>query len=131
MLATLPNHFVTSRNQWMQQSHPSHSPTFRSHKQQQSRPTTPYRYHILAPIDSLPQVLADLAAADEAPPWTLDQIAGLVFAGLLVALYFSSTQIDAIVARSQRRQLGLCEECGGLFDPASCQQKNCPSKDRR
>lgn len=79
----------------------------------------------------LHQVVADLAAADEAPPWTLDQIAGLVFAGLLVALYFSSTQIDAIVARSQRKQLELCEECGGLYDAATCQQKNCPSKNKR
>lgn len=131
MCAPLITRFVTTRNQWMQQSHPSHSPTFPNLQPQRPHPITPSRCHIVAPINSLHQVLADLAAADEAPPWTLDQIAGLVFAGLLVALYFSSTQIDAIVARSQRRQLGLCEECGGLYDPATCQQKKCPSKDRR
>lgn len=40
------------------------------------------------------QPLADLAEAmDEAPVWTLDQAVGLVFAGLLLALYLGSTQV--------------------------------------
>ena len=68
------------------------------------------------------------SAGDAAPAWTLDQAAGLVFAGLLVFLYVSSTQVDLIFARAQRRQLGLCEECGGLYEPGSCQLKGCPRR---
>lgn len=75
------------------------------------------------------QSIADLAVAmDEAPSWTLDQIAGLAFGFLLLAFYLSATQIDKFVAKSQRRQLGLCEECGGLYNPTSCTRNNCPSK---
>ena len=75
------------------------------------------------------QPIADLAATlDTAPVWTLDQIAGLVFGGLLVAFYFSSQYIDKYVAKSQRRQLGLCEECGGVNDAATCQSRTCPLK---
>lgn len=40
-----------------------------------------------------------VAALDEAPEWTLDQAVGLVFGGLLVLLYLSSTQ--ARVARER------------------------------
>jgi hypothetical protein len=65
---------------------------------------------------------------DEAPVWTLDQAVGLVFGGLLLLLYLSSTQVDRFIARGQRRQLGLCEECGGLFQPASCTEKACPAQ---
>lgn len=67
-------------------------------------------------------------AMDSAPEWTLDQAVGLVFAGLLVVLYLSSRQVDAFVARAQRRQLGLCEQCGGLYEPATCMQTGCPLK---
>lgn len=75
------------------------------------------------------QPLIDLAVAlDEPPAWTLDQIAGLVFGGLLVAFYFSSQIIDKAVAKAQRRQLGLCEECGGVYSAATCQKTNCPQK---
>ena len=75
------------------------------------------------------QPFVDLAVAlDTAPAWTLDQIAGLVFGGLLVAFYFSSQYIDKYVAKSQRRQVGLCEECGGVNDPATCQSRTCPLK---
>ncbi|KAG2489402.1 hypothetical protein HYH03_012042 [Edaphochlamys debaryana] len=62
------------------------------------------------------------------PTWTLDQIAGLVFGGLMLLAVLSARQVDQSVARAQRRQLGLCEECGGVFDPKSCQIKDCPSK---
>ncbi len=37
-------------------------------------------------------------------------------------------QVDVWVARQQRRQLGLCEQCGGVYEAATCQQKNCPAK---
>lgn len=62
------------------------------------------------------------------PEWTLDQAVGLVFGFLLLGLYLSSSQLDRFVARTQRRQLGLCEECGGLYDPQTCTQQGCPSK---
>ncbi len=76
------------------------------------------------------QLLHELAALDSAPEWTLDQIAGLVFGGLLVALYFSSKLIDDYAAAAQRKQLGLCEKCGGLYDGSSCPERNCPEKGR-
>ncbi|KAL6783669.1 hypothetical protein ACKKBF_B05375 [Auxenochlorella protothecoides x Auxenochlorella symbiontica] len=68
-----------------------------------------------------------LAAMDSSPPWTLDQIAGLVFAGFLIVLYFSAGAVDKLVARAQRRSLGLCEECGGVYLPETCPMgKSCP-----
>lgn len=88
----------------------------------------------VAPAAALAQpAVADLAAAvmDEAPAWTLDQAVGLVFGGLLLLLYLSSTQVDRFIARGQRRQLGLCEECGGLFQPGSCTEKACPARQQQ
>ena len=80
-------------------------------------------------VVNVQQPFLDLAvAADQAPAWTLDQIAGLVFGGLLVVFYFSSQIIDSSVAKSQRRQLGLCEECGGVYTAATCRKDNCPLK---
>ncbi len=40
-------------------------------------------------------------------------------------------QIDVWVARQQRKQLGLCEQCGGIYEAATCQQKSCPSKQQQ
>jgi hypothetical protein len=68
----------------------------------------------------------NIAALDSAPEWTLDQIAGLVFASLLVTLYFSSKIVDEYVASSQRIELGICQKCGGLKDKKTCQEKECP-----
>ncbi len=75
------------------------------------------------------QLFTQLAEAmDQAPEWTLDQLVGLVFGGLLLTLYLSSSQLDIFVARAQRRKLGLCEQCGGLYSPASCTEKGCPMR---
>lgn len=71
------------------------------------------------------------AFGDAAPEWTLDQIVGLVFGALLVAVYLSSSKVDEFVARSQRRQLGLCEQCGGLYSPDTCKQLFCPQKQKQ
>ena len=90
-----------------------------------------------APKAALPErealaLVAQLAASgDEAPAWTLDQAAGLVFAGLLVVLFVSSKQVGLWFARAQRRQLGLCEECGGLYEAATCQQQRCPLRQKQ
>lgn len=67
-----------------------------------------------------------IAALDSAPEWTLDQIAGLVFASLLVTLYFSSKLVDEYVATSQRIELGICQKCGGLNNKNECKEKECP-----
>ena len=92
----------------------------------------------------------------DAPPWTLDQVAGLAFGvsgacafvgpvlpecmmvhptplpmhvqGILLASVFLATRVDRVVARAQRRELGLCEECGGLYEPGSCREANCPMR---
>ncbi len=53
-------------------------------------------------------------------PWLCAQ-------GVMLASVLSARQVDQFVARRQRQQLGLCEECGGLYDPASCAQGKCPS----
>lgn len=81
-------------------------------------------FHRAACMRAQPLVLA---AMDSSPPWTLDQIAGLMFAGFLIVLYFSAGTVDKLVARAQRRSLGLCEECGGVYLPESCpMEKACP-----
>ena len=76
------------------------------------------------------EALGYIAAALDSPPeWTLDQAAGLVFGGLLVVLYFSSRIIDEYAAASQRKDLGLCDECGGLYSPTDgCMLVNCPMR---
>lgn len=65
---------------------------------------------------------------DIMPTWTLDQIAGLAFSLVMVLFIVSAKQVDIFFARQQRRQLGLCEECGGVFEPGTCQVKVCPMR---
>lgn len=48
--------------------------------------------------------------------------------GLMVAFYFGASQVDVFIAKQQRRQLGLCEQCGGLYEPGTCAQAGCPLK---
>ena len=52
----------------------------------------------------------------------------LVQAFVLLCVYLAK-EVDTIIARSQRRELGLCEECGGLFEPDTCEEWRCPLKD--
>lgn len=40
----------------------------------------------------------------------------------------SASQVDVWVAKAQRRNLGLCEQCGGVNNPATCNKANCPMK---
>jgi acid phosphatase family membrane protein YuiD len=47
---------------------------------------------------------------------------------LMVLSYFGAQRIDVVIAKQQRRQLGLCEECGGMYSADSCKQGNCPMK---
>lgn len=71
---------------------------------------------------------AAIITPDAAPAWTLDQIAGLVFGAGMLASVFAARGVDAAVARAQRRELGLCEQCGGVNDAGSCSEKGCPLK---
>eukprot|EP00197_Chlamydomonas_leiostraca_P005559 CAMPEP_0202868540 /NCGR_PEP_ID=MMETSP1391-20130828/10935_1 /ASSEMBLY_ACC=CAM_ASM_000867 /TAXON_ID=1034604 /ORGANISM="Chlamydomonas leiostraca, Strain SAG 11-49" /LENGTH=157 /DNA_ID=CAMNT_0049548723 /DNA_START=26 /DNA_END=499 /DNA_ORIENTATION=- len=74
------------------------------------------------------QVSARAGAMDVMPTWTLDQIAGMAFGMVMLASVLSAKSIDEWVAKQQRRQLGLCESCGGVYDAATCKQQGCPMK---
>ena len=50
---------------------------------------------------------------------------------VMLAFYFGSKQVDVFIAKQQRKQLGLCEQCGGLNDPATCSQGSCPMKSKQ
>ena len=60
------------------------------------------------------------------PTWTADQIAGLLFGALMLASFLLAQSFDAWVAREQREELGICSRCGGVNDPAACQEGDCP-----
>jgi hypothetical protein len=47
---------------------------------------------------------------------------------VMLASVLSAKSVDEWVARAQRQQLGLCERCGGLYDPATCTEGQCPLK---
>lgn len=70
----------------------------------------------LTPCSPLTDMLAH-------PVWCpfLAQAAMLVF-------YFSANFVDVYIAKQQRKQLGLCERCGGLNDAATCSQDGCPMR---
>ena len=46
----------------------------------------------------------------------------------MVASVFFASKVDDIVARGQRRELGLCKECGGLYNEDLCTAGKCPSR---
>ncbi|KAK9821124.1 hypothetical protein WJX81_002100 [Elliptochloris bilobata] len=70
--------------------------------------------------------MAPRAAITDTPPWTLDQIAGLAFGAVMLASVYVAYKADVVVARQQRRELGLCEACGGLNEPETCRDAGCP-----
>ncbi|XP_024540504.1 uncharacterized protein LOC112349755 [Selaginella moellendorffii] len=45
---------------------------------------------------------------------TPSEAAGFAVGGLLLAAALAAPRVDNYIARSQRRSLGLCEDCGGL-----------------
>jgi hypothetical protein len=66
---------------------------------------------------------------DGMPVWTLDQIAGLAFGGVMLGAVLASRQVDEWVARVQRRALGVCERCGGANGDGAtggCDEGGCP-----
>ncbi len=46
--------------------------------------------------------------------------------GVMLASVLLATKVDVFIARAQRRDLGLCEECGGLNEPETCDSVKCP-----
>ncbi len=46
--------------------------------------------------------------------WTANELVGLACGAALLATTAGVARVDGFVARSQRRQLGLCPECGGV-----------------
>jgi hypothetical protein len=48
--------------------------------------------------------------------------------GVMLASVLSYRQVDVFIAKQQRKHLGLCQECGGLYDAPTCTQKNCLMK---
>ena len=46
----------------------------------------------------------------------------------MMASFLLAYRVDSAVARQQRRDLGLCEACGGLNERGSCREKGCPMK---
>lgn len=46
----------------------------------------------------------------------------------MLASVLLATKVDVYIAKAQRRDLGLCEECGGLNDPELCNAGKCPDK---
>ncbi|CAI7742525.1 unnamed protein product [Closterium sp. NIES-54] len=47
-------------------------------------------------------------------PFTESEIAGLVFGAAILACAASAPRVDEWFARAQRRDLGVCEGCGGV-----------------
>ena len=46
--------------------------------------------------------------------------------GIMLASVLTASKVDEYIARAQRRDLGLCEECGGVNEPETCDQNKCP-----
>ncbi|GIL69193.1 hypothetical protein Vretimale_12589 [Volvox reticuliferus] len=117
--------------QGRQQTHISAPRTFWLSSQRISTRLSTRQRHLITSISKLPvrpKWPLHAGAMDAMPAWTLDQIAGLMFGALMVTAILSARQVDTMVAKVQRRQLGLCEECGGVFEPGSCKQQNCPAR---
>lgn len=51
--------------------------------------------------------------------------------GLMASTFFLGLKVDEVIARQQRRQLGLCPDCGGLYTPDDCQPADCPCKQQQ
>jgi hypothetical protein len=44
----------------------------------------------------------------------------------MIAFIGVAKQVDVYFAQSQRRQLGLCESCGGIYEASTCSKAGCP-----
>lgn len=46
----------------------------------------------------------------------------------MAAAYLFNGKVDEVVADMQRKELGLCSKCGGLYSCESCPLADCPEK---
>ena len=46
----------------------------------------------------------------------------------MLVFFAASQQLDVYVAKAQRRDLGLCSQCGGVNQPSTCTAQGCPCK---
>ena len=47
----------------------------------------------------------------------------------MIAAYASAGLVDEYVAAGQRKALGLCTKCGGVFEEeAQCPEADCPKR---
>lgn len=44
----------------------------------------------------------------------------------MLASVLLATKVDVYIAKAQRRDLGLCEHCGGIYEPEKCNAGDCP-----
>ena len=51
--------------------------------------------------------------------------------GIMLASVLLATKVDVYIARAQRRDLGLCENCGGIYEPEKCNAGDCPLKKKK
>lgn len=51
--------------------------------------------------------------------------------GIMLASVLLATNVDVYIARAQRRDLGLCEYCGGVYEPEKCNAGDCPVKKKK
>lgn len=51
--------------------------------------------------------------------------------GIMLASVLLATKVDVYIAKAQRRDLGLCENCGGVYEPEVCNAGDCPLKKQR
>ena len=51
--------------------------------------------------------------------------------GIMLASVLLATKVDVYIAKAQRRDLGLCELCGGMYEPEKCNAGDCPLKKKR
>ena len=49
----------------------------------------------------------------------------------MLASVLLATKVDVYIARAQRRDLGLCEYCGGIYEPEQCNAGECPLKKKQ
>lgn len=47
-------------------------------------------------------------------PFTVNETAGMFVGAAIIAAAVNAPKLDAYIARIQRRDLGLCPDCGGL-----------------
>merc|ERR1711862_592106 len=54
------------------------------------------------------------------PSWTLDQLIGIIYSGIVFFAYIFNDKIDYFVAERQRLKLGICKKCGGQNSFTTC-----------